>query len=58
MLHYFIVHTDILFRRGKFKYNAEKTGPRDICEAVESIGFEASVVNNKDSITKDCLEHK
>ncbi|XP_077290044.1 copper-transporting ATPase 1 isoform X2 [Arctopsyche grandis] len=45
-------------QKGKFKYNAEKTGPRDICEAVESMGFEASVVNNKDSLTKDCLEHK
>lgn len=44
--------------RGKFMYNSEVTGPRDICEAIESLGFEASIVNNKDSLTKDCLEHK
>lgn len=34
------------------------TGPRDISEAVESLGFETYVINNKDKSTKDCLEHK
>lgn len=44
--------------RGKFVYSAEKIGPRDICELIESLGFQTSVVNNKDGLTRNILEHK
>ncbi|XP_050557799.1 copper-transporting ATPase 1 isoform X3 [Spodoptera frugiperda] len=44
--------------KGKIKYNAEQIGPRSICEAINSLGFEASVVTPHNRGTTNYLEHK
>lgn len=40
---------------GKFQYDTEVTGPRDIIEAIESIGFGASLSSNDSK--KDRIDH-
>ncbi|XP_053621746.1 copper-transporting ATPase 1 isoform X2 [Plodia interpunctella] len=47
----------LLTSRGKIKYDAEVVGPRTICESINKLGFEASVVNSNKGST-DYLEHK
>ncbi|GLV37053.1 ATP7 [Carabus blaptoides fortunei] len=44
--------------RGKFRYDTELTGPRDICEAIERLGFQAQPFNNRDKDAHGYLEHK
>ncbi|XP_063836417.1 copper-transporting ATPase 1 [Ostrinia nubilalis] len=44
--------------KGKIKYMAEQIGPRSICDAINSLGFEASVVGPRDRGTTHYLEHK
>lgn len=45
-------------QRGKFGYDAELTGPRDILEAVEKLGFTASLMSQKDKDSRGYLDYK
>lgn len=45
-------------QRGKFKYDAELTGPRDICEVIEGLGFEARPLSGRDRDNRGYLQHK
>eukprot|EP00092_Neocalanus_flemingeri_P008298 GFUD01008946.1.p1 GENE.GFUD01008946.1~~GFUD01008946.1.p1 ORF type:complete len:1309 (+),score=286.74 GFUD01008946.1:691-4617(+) len=36
--------------RGKIKYDQEKLGPRDIVEAINNLGFQASIFNKEDKL--------
>ncbi|XP_023288027.1 copper-transporting ATPase 1 [Orussus abietinus] len=45
-------------QRGKFKYDAEKTGVRDIIEAINKVGFTATLLSNKDKENRGYLDHK
>jgi len=44
-------------QRGKFCYDTELTGPRDIVEAIQALGFHASLMNNKDRESRGYLDH-
>ncbi|CAH2056023.1 unnamed protein product, partial [Iphiclides podalirius] len=44
--------------KGKIKYDSEMIGPRTICEAIGSLGFEATVASPHGRGTTDYLEHK
>lgn len=45
-------------QRGKFKYNAEKIGVRDIVESINKLGFTASLFSNRDKENRDYLDQK
>ncbi|XP_075232705.1 copper-transporting ATPase 1 isoform X2 [Lycorma delicatula] len=45
-------------QRGKFGYDAELTGPRDILEAVQKLGFTASLMSQKDKDSRGYLDYK
>lgn len=45
-------------QRGKFKYDVEKTGPRDIIEVIKKLGFVAQTLSNKDRETRAYLDHR
>lgn len=45
-------------RRGKFKYYPEKCGPRNICEAIQKLGFQASVISKSDRMSYSYLHHQ
>nr|XP_033338724.1 copper-transporting ATPase 1 isoform X2 [Megalopta genalis]XP_033338725.1 copper-transporting ATPase 1 isoform X2 [Megalopta genalis]XP_033338726.1 copper-transporting ATPase 1 isoform X2 [Megalopta genalis] len=45
-------------QRGKFKYDADKTGLRDIIECINQIGFTATVISNRDKENRDYLNHR
>ncbi|KAG5679029.1 hypothetical protein PVAND_008630 [Polypedilum vanderplanki] len=45
-------------QRGRFEYHNEQTGPREICEKIISLGFEASVISNRDKLSYGYLENK
>ncbi|XP_076278439.1 copper-transporting ATPase 1 isoform X2 [Lasioglossum baleicum] len=45
-------------QRGKFKYDVEQIGLRDIVECINQIGFTATVVGNKDKENRDYLDHR
>ncbi|KAG7212599.1 hypothetical protein KM043_012893 [Ampulex compressa] len=45
-------------QRGKFKYDAEKTGIRDIVESINKLGFTATLFSNKDKENRDYLDQK
>ncbi|KPJ21538.1 Copper-transporting ATPase 1 [Papilio machaon] len=44
--------------KGKIKYDTEMIGPRTICEAINSLGFEATVASTNSRGATDYLEHK
>ncbi|KYN07781.1 Copper-transporting ATPase 1 [Cyphomyrmex costatus] len=45
-------------QRGKFKYDVEKTGVRDIVECINKLGFTAQLFNNRDKESRDYLDQK
>lgn len=45
-------------QRGKFKYDTEKTGARDIVESINKLGFTASLFSNRDKENRDYLDQK
>ncbi|KAL0126484.1 hypothetical protein PUN28_005089 [Cardiocondyla obscurior] len=45
-------------QRGKFKYDVEKTGVRDIVECINKLGFTASLFSNRDKENRDYLDQK
>ncbi|XP_020286145.1 copper-transporting ATPase 1 isoform X2 [Pseudomyrmex gracilis] len=45
-------------QRGKFKYDIEKTGVRDIIESINKLGFTASLFSNRDKENRDYLDQK
>lgn len=45
-------------QRGKFKYDAERTGVRDIVESINKLGFTASLFSNRDKENRGYLDHK
>lgn len=44
--------------RGRFEYQNEETGPREICERIIALGFEATVITNRDKLSYGYLENK
>ncbi|KAG6455623.1 hypothetical protein O3G_MSEX009307 [Manduca sexta] len=44
--------------KGKIKYNTSQIGPRTICDAINSLGFEASVANAHNRGACNYLEHR
>ncbi|PSN45245.1 Copper-transporting ATPase 1 [Blattella germanica] len=45
-------------QRGKFTYDSELTGPRDIVEAIQKLGFHASLLNNRDKESRGYLDQR
>lgn len=45
-------------QRGKFIFDPVEIGPRDIIEAIEKLGFSASIFSNKERDSKGYLDHK
>ncbi|XP_019700324.1 copper-transporting ATPase 1 isoform X3 [Harpegnathos saltator] len=45
-------------QRGKFKFDTEKTGVRDIIESINKLGFTASLFSNRDKENRDYLDQK
>ncbi|KAK6633615.1 hypothetical protein RUM44_004222 [Polyplax serrata] len=45
-------------QRGKFKYDLEKTGPRDIIQVINNLGFNAQTLTNKEKESRAYLDHK
>ncbi|XP_034186993.2 copper-transporting ATPase 1 isoform X1 [Osmia lignaria lignaria] len=45
-------------QRGKFKYDVEKIGIRDIIECINKLGFTATLFSNKDKENRDYLDQK
>ncbi|XP_017886715.1 copper-transporting ATPase 1 isoform X2 [Ceratina calcarata] len=45
-------------QRGKFKYDVEKVGVRDIIECINKLGFTASLISNRDKENRDYLDQK
>ncbi|XP_026313897.1 copper-transporting ATPase 1 [Hyposmocoma kahamanoa] len=44
--------------KAKIKYNTEQIGPRTICDAINNLGFEATVMGPHNRGTTNYLEHK
>ncbi|RLU19737.1 hypothetical protein DMN91_008294 [Ooceraea biroi] len=45
-------------QRGKFTYDVENTGVRDIVESINKLGFTASLFSNRDKENRDYLDQK
>lgn len=45
-------------QRGKFKYDVEKIGLRDIVECINKLGFTATLFSNRDKENRDYLDQK
>ncbi|CAK9831963.1 Copper-transporting ATPase 1 [Anthophora retusa] len=45
-------------QRGKFKYDVEKVGVRDIIECINKLGFTATLFSNKDKENRDYLDQR
>lgn len=48
----------LVTERGRFEYQNEETGPREICEKIIALGFEASVISSRDKLSYGYLENK
>jgi P-type Cu+ transporter len=44
--------------RGRFEYRNDETGPREISEKIIALGFEATVISNRDKLSYGYLENK
>lgn len=45
-------------QRGKFTYDPELTGPRDICEAIQCLGFTAEILTQREKEARGYLDHR
>lgn len=45
-------------QRGKFKYDVEKIGVRDIIDCINKLGFTAMLFSNKDKENRDYLDQR
>ncbi|XP_054001874.1 copper-transporting ATPase 1 isoform X3 [Hylaeus anthracinus] len=45
-------------QRGKFKYDVEKIGIRDIVESINKLGFTATLFSNRDKENRDYLDQR
>uniref|UniRef100_T1GNY9 HMA domain-containing protein n=1 Tax=Megaselia scalaris TaxID=36166 RepID=T1GNY9_MEGSC len=45
-------------KRGKFKYYSDKCGPRNICEVIENLGFEPTILSKSEKTSHSYLLHK
>jgi Cu+-exporting ATPase len=45
-------------QRGKFLFDPTETGPRDIVEAIEKLGFSASVMTATEKEARGYLDHR
>lgn len=45
-------------QRGKFKYDLELTGPRDITDAINRLGFRAEVLSGRDKESRSYLDNR
>nr|XP_031827137.1 copper-transporting ATPase 1 isoform X3 [Nomia melanderi] len=45
-------------QRGKFKFDVERIGLRDIVECINQLGFTATVISNKDKENRDYLDQR
>lgn len=45
-------------QRGKFKFDVERIGLRDIVECINQLGFTAAVISNKDKENRDYLDQR
>ncbi|KAL0281219.1 UNVERIFIED_CONTAM: hypothetical protein PYX00_002272 [Menopon gallinae] len=43
---------------GKFKYDLELTGPRDIVDGINKLGFQAQILNSKDKDSRSYLDNR
>ncbi|XP_066584908.1 copper-transporting ATPase 1-like isoform X2 [Prorops nasuta] len=48
----------LAIQRGKFKYDTDKIGIRDIVDTINKLGFSAVTISNKDKDGRDYLEHR
>lgn len=45
-------------QRGKFKFDSDKIGVRDILECINKLGFNASLLSNKQNDNRGYLDQK
>ncbi|KAI5749609.1 hypothetical protein M8J76_008757 [Diaphorina citri] len=45
-------------QRGKFRYDLEVTGPRDVMECIEKLGFTTALLNSKDKDSRGYLDQR
>lgn len=45
-------------QRGKFKYDSDKIGVRDILECINKLGFNANLLSNKQNENRGYLNQK
>jgi P-type Cu+ transporter len=45
-------------QRGRFEYKSDETGPRAICEKINALGFEGTVISSRDKLSYGYLENK
>lgn len=45
-------------QRGRVEFDPEEIGPRDILDAVEKLGFSASVISNKDKDSRPYIDQR
>lgn len=45
-------------QRGKFKYDSDQIGVRDILECINKLGFTASLLSNKEKENRSYLDQK
>ena len=45
-------------QRGKFSFDPTETGPRDIVEAIEKLGFSACILTAREKEARGYLDHR